>query len=161
MRTSARWIITIQREHLLWTAVHDGRTPGSNSTDPGQKELPIHKEIEIPVTTEAGTTATPVAEIRAHQITESAAIHMITDDSIHDLGIRDIIDSGNPAIITTDSGNHVNLIITTPDLPINHSALDKNTVDNETTIITGQESGLLSKIIAHISKGRTSVTTNG
>jgi hypothetical protein len=144
----------IPGEQLPWTAVQDRRTHESTSTDPGQKDLPDHKETETPVTAEAGTQATPVAGIRAHRVTGSAVIRVITDDLIQGLEIQDIIiiDTGNPAIITTDLGNSANIITIIPDLQIGHSGPDRDTVDNETNIITHQESGLPYRIITHIAE---------
>jgi len=161
LQPSAQWIITIQEEQLLWTAVQDKRSPESTSTGPGPKELPAHKEIVIRVIPEAGKTATTVVEIRARRVIETAVIHLTTDNPIQDLVIQDITirDSENPAITTTDLGNNVNLTTISLYLQIDHSALDRNKVDTETVIITHQESGLLSRIITHTSKGQAPVTT--
>lgn len=103
----------------------------------------------IPVTTEAETTVTLVAENKVHQAI-GVAIHVATDVHTRKETSRDT------KIKALE--NPINLITITTDLQIDPR---QDYSDQEKIIITHQEHGLLFKIIAHTSKEQAQETTSG
>lgn len=114
-----QWIVTIQEDQPLWTAVQDKRTPEFVLAGQEQKIFFVHKKIVIPVTTEAETTVTLVAENKVHQAI-GVAIHVATDVHTREETSRDTK--------ITALENPINLITITTDLSIEDSTLDKTTV---------------------------------
>ena len=114
-----------------------------------QKILFVHKKIVIPVTTEAETTVTLVAENKVHQAI-GVAIHVATDVHTRKETSRDTK--------ITALENPINLITITTDLQIDPR---QDYGDQKKIIITHQEHGLPFKIIAHTSKEQAQETTSG